>query len=186
MVVRIFMIRGAAFHFHVWLGNEVFGANPSPFNCEPFFSVVGPLLGNNPHQCSFQPITPDELYAAAQQRKASAAAGIDGWRTDEIQALPVSAFLPWAVLWNSIEQGIFPMPEIFRCARLVMLPSLLSVQYLANSKARFQSSIPWQLKTFPKNLCGAVPGRQASDISHSLAISNELAISKGQGRIGIK
>ena len=60
------------------------------------------------------------------------------------------------------------------------------MQYLAYSKARFQSSIPWQLKTFPKNLCGAVPGRQASDISHSLAISNELAFSKGQGRIGIK
>lgn len=61
------------------------------------------------------------------------------------------------------------------------------LRYKTNhSKARFQSSIPWQLKTFPKNLCGAVPGRQASDISHSLAISNELAISKGQGRIGIK
>jgi len=182
--------------------NEVFGANPSPFNTEPFFRrVVGPLLGSNPHRCDFQPITPDDLFVAASQRKTSAAAGIDGWRTDEIQAFPASAFIPWALLWNSIEQGILPMPKIFRCARLVMLPkpdaknhepisrrliSLLSVQYLAYSKARFQASVSWQLKTFPKNLCGAVPGRQASDISHNLAITNELAIAKCQGRIGIK
>ena len=181
--------------------NEVFSANPSPFNSEPFFRVVGPLLGARPETCEFQPITPEELQSAARQRKSSAAAGIDGWRTDEIQALPVSAFLPWAVLWNAVEQGILPMPQIFRCARLVMLPkpdaknhepisrrliSLLSVYYLAYSKARFQSTIEWQAKTFPKNLCGAVPGRKASDISHNLAITNELAIANGEGRIGIK
>ena len=181
--------------------NEVFSVNPNPFDCEPFFRVIGPLLGGNPVSCEFQPVTPDELHKAACARKSSASAGIDGWRTDEIQALPVSAFLPWALLWNAIEQGILRMPKIFRCARLVMLPkpdaknhepisrrliSLLSVQYLAYSKARFQSSLEWQAKTFPKNLCGAVQGRKASDVSHSLAISNELALSNGEGRIGIK
>ena len=188
-----------AFAVEQW--NEVFSANSQPFNCEPFFRVVGPLLGNNPHRCDFQPLTPEDLQTAAGQRKTTAAAGIDGWRTDEIQALPTNAFLPWALLWNAVEQGILPMPRIFRVARLVMLPkpdaknhepisrrliSLLSVQYLAYSKARFQASISWQLKTFPKNLCGAVKGRQASDVSHSLAISNELAVANGQGRVGIK
>ena len=190
-----------ALTFVVEQWNDVFSANPQPFNSEPFFRVVGPLLGNNPHSCNFQPITPEELQAAAGQRKTTAAAGIDGWRTDEIQALPTDAFLPWALLWNAVEQGILPMPKIFRVARLVMLPkpdaknhepisrrliSLLSVQYLAYSRARFQASIPWQLKTFPKNLCGAVQGRQASDVSHSLAISNEIAIANCQGRVGIK
>ena len=187
-----------AFAVEQW--NEVFSANSQPFNCEPFFRVVGPLLGNNPHRCDFQPLTPEDLQTAAGQRKTTAAAGIDGWRTDEIQALPTNAFLPWALLWNAVEQGILPIPRIFRVARLVMLPkpdaknhepisrrliSLLSVQYLAYSKARFQASISWQLQTFPKNLCGAVKGRQASDVSHSLAISNELAIANGQEELAL-
>ena len=100
-----------------------------------------------------------------------------------------------------VENGRFDVPKIFKCARLVMLPkpdaknhqpisrrliSLLSAHYLAYSRARFRVTIPWQLKTFPDNLTGAVPGRQASNISHHLAIKNELAIAQGQGRIGIK
>ena len=179
----------------------MFSANPSNFPCEPFFNVVGPVLGNNPHQCRFDPITENDLKEASQQRKVTAAPGMDGWRTDEMHALPTQAFRPWAQLWNDIEAGKLYIPRIFKCARLVMLPkpdaknhepisrrliSLLSAQYLAYSRARFRASIPWQLKTFPDNLTGAVPGRQASDVSHILAIKNELAISQGQGRVGIK
>ncbi len=181
--------------------DQVFSANPSNFPCEPFFNVVGPVLGNNPHQCRFDPITENDLKEASQQRKVTAAPGMDGWRTDEMHALPTQAFRPWAQLWNDIEAGKLYIPRIFKCARLVMLPkpdaknhepisrrliSLLSAQYLAYSRARFRASIPWQLKTFPDNLTGAVPGRQASDVSHILAIKNELAISQGQGRVGIK
>ena len=181
--------------------DEVFSANSSSFPSAPFFNVVGPLLGNNPHRCQMQPITESELKNAPQQRKYTASPGMDGWRTDELHALPAIAFRPWAQLWNGIESGHFEVPKIFKCARLVMLPkpdaknhqpisrrliSLLSAQYLAYSRARFRCTIPWQLKTFPDNLTGAVPGRQASNISHHLAIKNELAIAQGQGRIGIK
>ena len=181
--------------------DRVFSANSDEFPCDPFFNVVGPILGNNVHQCRLQPISEADLKEASRQRKVSAAPGMDGWRTDEVHALPTQAFRPWAQLWNGIENGTFTMPSIFKCARLVMLPkpdaknhepisrrliSLLSVHYLAYSRARFRATIPWQLKTFPDNLTGAVPGRQASDISHKLAIKNELSISQGKGRIGIK
>eukprot|EP00434_Breviolum_minutum_P002918 symbB.v1.2.002565.t1/scaffold136.1/size304296/18 len=102
--------------------DEVFSANRSSFPSEPFFNVVGPLLGNNPHRCQMQPITEIELKNASQQRKVSASPGMDGWRTDELHALPATAFRPWAQLWNGIESGQFEVPKIFKCARLVMLP----------------------------------------------------------------
>ena len=53
--------------------DQVFSANPADFPCDPFFNVVGPILGNNVHQCRLQPISEADLKEASMQRKVSAA-----------------------------------------------------------------------------------------------------------------
>ena len=181
--------------------DQVFGIHSDGIPTKPFMDAVGPLLDAVSVPCQLPQLEVDEFYQAVQSRKQAAAAGIDGWRTDELQALPANAFVPWIWLWRKIEDQQFEIPRIFRCARVVMLPkpeaknqqplskrliTLLSPLYLAYTKIRFQQSIPWQKQIFPKNLCGGVAGRKTTDISHHLAIMSENAIVTGKSLIGIK
>lgn len=188
-----------AFAKEQWDG--VFGVHAEGIPTQPFMNVIGPLLEASSESCNFPTLEAHDFYQAIQSRKKDAAAGIDGWRTDELQSLPSVAFLPWIWLWTKIENQEFQIPKIFRCARVVMLPkpdaknhqplskrliTLLSPLYLAYTKVRFQQSISWQLKIFPKNLCGGVAKRKTTDISHHLAIRSEIAVATGKSLIGIK
>ena len=181
--------------------DEVFGVHAEGIPTQPFMDVVGPLLDSSNAQCNFPELEIQDFYQAIQSRKRCAAAGIDGWRTDELQSLPPIAFTPWTWLWRKIETKTFGIPKIFQCARVVMLPkpdaknhqplgkrliTLLSPLYLAYSKTRFQQSISWQMQIFPENLCGGVAKRKTTDISHHLAVKSEIAIASGKSLIGIK
>ena len=181
--------------------DEVFGIHAEGIPTKPFMDVVGPLLEASNDQCKFPDLEIHEFYQAIQSRKSNAAAGLDGWRTDELQSLPCLAFLPWIWLWNKIENHEFEIPYIFKCARVVMLPkpdaknhqplskrliTLLSPLYLAYTRVRFQQCMWWQLKIFPKNLCGGVATRKTTDISHHLAIRSEIAVASGKSLVGIK
>ena len=181
--------------------DEVFGVHAEGIPTKPFMDVLGPLLEASSVPGQLPDLEVNEFHQAIHSRKSCAAAGIDGWRTDELQSLPVIAFMPWVWLWKKVEEQQFDIPKIFRCSRVVMLPkpdaknqqpvskrliTLLSPLYLAYTKVRFQQSIQWQLQIFPKNLCGGVAKRKTSDISHHLAIRSESAIAHGKSLIGIK
>lgn len=159
------------------------------------------MISQDRVDCEFPILHENDLFLAIQERKHNAAGGMDGWRTCEMQSLPPEAFRPWAMLWNRVEAGELCMPSIFKAARLVMLPkpgaksnqpidrrliTLLNIPYLMYTRARFKQSIPWQLQTFPANVCGGVPGRDSAQISHKIAAECEVSILKNEGLIGIK
>lgn len=180
---------------------QVFDFHKDGIPTQPLLHAIEDAIEPHCVRCTFGPISPQQLFQAVQNRKKSASAGMDGWRTPEFQALPVEAYVPWAMLWNKIENSDWDMPSCFKFARLVILPkpsaktaqpihqrliALLSIPYLAYSRARFCDSIPWQLRVFPSNVCGGVAGRKASDIYHTLAMANESSLVKKQPLVGIK
>ena len=180
---------------------HVFEAHREGIPVRPILHAIGDSIDHHRIQCTLGPVTPEQLFQAVADRKKSASAGMDGWRTPEFQSLPVEAFVPWAILWNQIENSDWDVPSCFKLARLVIIPkplaktaqpihqrliALLCIPYLAYSKARFTASIPWQLSVFPPNVCGGVAGRKASDISHALAMANEVSLVNKEPLVGIK
>lgn len=138
---------------------------------------------NHKVQCTLGSITPEQLFQAVSDRKKTASAGMDGWRTPEFQPLPLEAFVPWALLWNKIEKSSWEAPSCFELARLVIIPkpsaktaqpihqrliALLCIPYLAYSKARFSASIPWQLRVFPSNVGVWLVEKQVTSVMHLL------------------
>ena len=191
----------AAIQFACQQWNEVFDVHSQGVPSSPLINAIGQNLERHSCDFEFKAVTPRKLFEAVAQRKRSASAGVDGWRTCEFQALPLEAYFPWAMLWNFVENYDWDVPSVCKIARLVILPkpsakssqpihqrliALLCVPYLAYSKARFTECIPWQLAVFPKNVCGGISGRKSSDITHTLAMESEHSIALGQAIIGIK
>lgn len=181
--------------------DEIFTVDSDPIPSQPISNILTGIIGDEVTRCELPLVTEQKLFDAVQSRKGSASAGVDGWRTAEVKALPLRAFTPWARLWNSIEAQQMNFPECLKQARLVMLPkpdaksaqpihrrliSLLNIFYLAYSRARFVDTIPWQKVTFPKQVVGGIPGRKSSDISHTIAIRCEASCMQKQPICGIK
>ena len=181
--------------------NPIFDTHKEHIPSKPLMDVVGPLLDNIDCPFYFDDICAEQLHSAIQQRPNEAAGGVDGWKTVELKALPCVCFLPWAQLWNKIEQDEWTLPDIFKIARLTMLPkpgaktmqpidrrliNLLNIHYLLWSKVRFQHLVPWQMQVIPANVCGGVKGRKTSDIAHHVAIRNELSLLSKQPIVGVK
>lgn len=141
---------------------EVFTANADLIPSQPVLDVIKEGLQARATECSWPDLTFEMLSEAANQRKQSAAPGIDGWRTSEFQALPPQAFAGFCILWKRVEAGE-KLPSLYQVARLVMLPkpcarsnqpidkrliTLLSLPYLCWTKCRFHHLESWQAHTF--------------------------------------
>ena len=181
--------------------NRIFESNSNPIPTEHVMNSVGNYLFKNKLDFDLPHLTCEDLYLAVQARKSDASAGIDGWRTREFQALRRSAFFPWVMLWDKIERDVFQLPQLLKVARLAMIPkpeaksmqpidqrliTLLSIPYLAWSRARFSHSTVWQSKVFPSNLCGGIQKRKASDVAHHIGIDSEFAVATKPPLVGIK
>ena len=181
--------------------NPIFETHKEPIPSRPLMEIVGPLLDNIAMPFTFEDINAQQLHSALKTRPNEAAGGVDGWKTVELKALPCVCFEPWAQLWNKIENEEWSLPDIFKIARLTMLPkpgaktmqpidrrliNLLNIHYLLWSKVRFQHLVPWQSSVIPSNVCGGVKGRKTSDIAHHVAIRNEISLISKQPVIGVK
>ena len=181
--------------------DEIFSVDSDPIPVQPIHDIMSNLIGENFTKCELPMMTEQKLFDAVQSRKGAASAGVDGWRTSEVKALPLRAFTPWAKLWNAIESQQMTFPNCLKQARLVMFPkpdaksaqpihrrliSLLNIFYLAYSRARFVDTIEWQKATFPKTVVGGIPGRKCTDVSHSIAIACEASLIQKQPVCGIK
>lgn len=85
-------------------------------------------------------ITGQQLFDTVQRRKLAAAPGLDGWRTCELQALPVACFEPVetffapcrtpSLVLNSINprhSTVSYLPSSPSCCSLLGPPSILSI-----------------------------------------------------------
>lgn len=181
--------------------NQVFDVNRNHAPPEKVIGVVYEALQKRAVSCELPPLAATHLFDAIQARKATAAPGIDGWRTSEFQLLVPLNFLPWATLWSKVENGEWEIPTIFQVARLVMLPkagassltpgdkrliTLLSLPYLVWSKARFSHLQAWQEQILPKQLSGGIRGRQPADVAHRISAATEAAILQKRSLMGVK
>eukprot|EP00438_Fugacium_kawagutii_P029561 Skav216033 [mRNA] locus=scaffold2403:24889:31312:+ [translate_table: standard] len=181
--------------------NNVFDFHREPVPTGPIMRVLGNDFARIKSDCTLPPLCEDDLRNSILDRKREAAAGVDGWRTVELQALPWRCFTPWVMLWTGIEDGRFQMPGVFKIAKLVMLPkpeaktlqpihkrliSLLNIHYLAWARSRFMHLEQWQLRVLPSNIMGGVKGKKTSDVFHHLAIMTERATLEKVDAVGIK
>ena len=133
------------------------------------------------------------------KRKVNAAAGLDGWRTVEVQSLPVCVFDAVATFFQQIECGLRDFPKAISCVKQVLLDkqgddsplqkriiSLMSVFVVAYTGLRYSQLHVWQAQTLPKELFGGIKERHMSDVFNQLQLQVDDSVSKKDGLIGLK
>ena len=133
-------------------------------------------------------------------RKKHAAAGLDGWRTLELQNFPISIFNQIAIFFEEIERGTRTMPSNLGIAKQVILDkqggedtplqkrliSVLPALVLAYTGVRFRQLQEWQAQVMPSQLHGGIKGRRMSDISTGLQIQIDNAKRVNEHFVGLK
>eukprot|EP00438_Fugacium_kawagutii_P001679 Skav224186 [mRNA] locus=scaffold1975:325540:330201:- [translate_table: standard] len=188
-----FYTPGRAIEFAREQWNAVFNVHETPTPSGPIMRVLGEKFNNIAKEVQLPAITEWDLMNAASERKREAVGGVDGWRTCEIQSLPWRCFTPWKMLWNKIESQEFHMPDIFKIAKLVMLPkpsaksmqpihkrliSLLNIHYLLWSRSRFMHLEQWQKEVLPDNIVG---GRRFKRFLSMGEFIDDTALKNGNG-----
>ena len=141
----------------------------------------------------------EDLKMVVKKRKKEAAPGLDGWRTTEMQALPIECFAWFAALFRRIEVSLDPLPKILATARQIILNkngsseplnkrliTLLPVIMLAYTGARFARLKQWQMHLMPQQLQGGIPQRHMSAIHTNFALSLDQARVDQCDLIGVK
>ena len=62
-----------------------------------------------------------DLFDTVHRRHPVAAPGLDGWRTSDVQALPVQAFVPIAEFLNELEHCNEDIPKVLTKAKQMVL-----------------------------------------------------------------
>ena len=104
---------------HAW--DSIFSAN---LLCEHPCKVLAtawPQIQVKSAQFDLPDVTGQQLYDTIQRRKIAAAPGFDGWRTCELQALPVACFEPIARFFTFVEHSDQPLPQALVCAKQCIL-----------------------------------------------------------------
>ena len=149
---------------------------------------IWPYMRSKRLEIQLPPITAHQLWEQAAKRRPDAAAGLDGWRTKEVQSLPPSAFQPVAALFNDIEAGRVEFPDILTQVRMVIhnkdgsdaplskrLISLQSIFTLLYTGLRFGQLQQWQQDIMPSQLKGGVKGRQMSEVHMTIQLEIDHA-----------
>ena len=168
--------------------DSVFSVNANHDHELQILKQVWPYIHNKGKAIALPPITEDQLWQQAARRRPDAAAGLDGWQTREVQALPPAAFRPVAELFNGIEAGSVEFPTILTQVRMVIhnkdgsdaplskrLISLQSVFTLLYTGLRFLQLQQWQQDVMPPQLKGGVKGRQMSEVHMTMQLEIDRA-----------
>ena len=177
----------------VYSANEGF---PHPLK---MLELVWPQVHNFAQSCSVPDLSAHDLFLTVKSRRADAAPGLDGWRTLEMQMLPLQCFEAFALLFREVEEDSTHLPQALATAKQVILNkngsseplqkrliTLLPVILLAYTGARFRHLRDWQSVVMPFQLQGGIPARQMSAIHTHFALSVDQAKSDSEPLIGIK
>lgn len=100
--------------------DTVFSVNADHAHELQTLKEVWPYIHHKGKAIALPPITEDQLWKQAARRRPDAAAGLDGWQTREVRALPPAAFRPIAELFNGIEAGSLEFPTILTQVRMAI------------------------------------------------------------------
>ena len=168
--------------------DTVFSVNASHQHEMQILKQVWPYIHDKGQSVVLGPITETQLWEQAARRKPDAAAGLDGWNTREVQALPPIAFRPVAALFNEIEAGTSDFPTILTQVRMIILNkdgsdaplskrliSLQSIFTLVYTGLRFLQLQTWQQQVMPPQLKGGIKARQMSEVHMTLQLEIDHA-----------
>ena len=168
--------------------DSVFSVNASHHHEMQILKQVWPYIHDKGMSVALGPITEFQLWEQAARRKPDAAAGLDGWQTREVQALPPVAFRPVAALFNGIEEGSDDFPTILTQVRMIILNkdgsdaplskrliSLQSIFTLLYTGLRFMQLQTWQQKVMPPQLKGSIKARQMAEVHMTLQLEIDHA-----------
>ena len=157
--------------------DTVFSVNAAHDHAMQILKQVWPYIHDKRKVINLPPITEMQLWHQASRRRPQAAAGLDGWQTVEVQALPPAAFRPVAQLFNDIEAGLIGFPSILTKVRMVIhnkdgsdaplskrLISLQSAFTLLYTGLRFLQLQQWQQDVLPPQLKGGIKGRHMAEV----------------------
>ena len=161
--------------------------------------VVWPYL-DDPTPFELPPLTGAEIALTIKQRNPMAAPGMDGWRTSDLQHLPLACCEAIASFFCALENECqADMPVVLTRAKQVILNksgpasplnkrliTLLSPMLLAYTGTRFRRLQAWQDRTFSRVLRGGIKGRDMSDVSVGLRVEIDEANSTTDSLVGIK
>lgn len=101
--------------------DNVFAANALHTDPIQVSQIIWPYIQDEIHPISLPPITAFDLQQQVLRRKKMAAPGLDGWRTTDLQALPVICFQVFADIFNRLENTECDPPQIMTTAKQVLL-----------------------------------------------------------------
>ena len=179
--------------------DNVFSANVLHEKPAKMLQVIWPYIQDFTQQASVPPIEAEHLFQTVQMRNPDAAPGLDGWRTRELQLLPVVCFSPFAEIFRQLETDDQELPDAITYAKQLILNkngssdamqkrliTVLPIMLLAYSGARFRHLQEWQHSFLPFELYGGIKNRQMSEVHTGLQLSLDQAKQNGDSLIGVK
>ena len=180
--------------------DDIFSANALHEDPLHILRAVWPYLRHDTAVCELPPLTADALAQTIAARNPDAAAGLDGWRTTDLQALPIKCLEVIAKFFQSVEDDCGgDLPTVLVCAKQAILNkagpaspinkrliTILSPMLLAYTGTRFRQLQTWQAKVMHPSLFGGIQGRSMTSISNGLRLDIDSAQASNQHLIGIK
>ena len=179
--------------------DDVFAANAGYPHPLKMLEVVWPYIQDHTCVAKLQPITAADLQNVVLQRNPESAPGLDGWRTHELQALPLCCFEPFAHIFRELEENQTPLPKTLVCARQMILNkngssspmdkrliTIMPILLLAYTGSRFRHLQSWQMQCMPQALQGGIPKRKMEAVHTHMRLAIDQAQVDKQPLVGVK
>ena len=180
--------------------DSIFSSNALHEDPIQVLQVAWPYLSSSHEPWSMPPLTAQELATTIAHRNPDAAAGLDGWRTTDLQHLPLhclEVFANFFLFLENLSGG--DIPSTLVCAKQAILNkagpasplnkrliTILSPILLAYTGTRFRQLQEWQNATLHSSLFGGIRGRSMSSVSNGLRIDIDIAQESNDHLVGIK
>lgn len=180
--------------------DDVYSSNVLHDHPLQMLNVVWPYIKDKINSIDLPPVTPIQLFRTIQKRKPKAAPGLDGWRTQELQKLPLACFVPIARFFQWIEHDpSIDLPKTLTCAKQIILNkpgpssamnkrliSILPALLLAYTGSRYEQLQSWQLDTMPSCIIGGIRGRTMPSLHTALRLELDIAKVDNDDLVGVK
>lgn len=179
--------------------DDVFSVNASFAQPHALLATIWPYVKEYRTPITLPKVTGEDLAARAKHRKINAAAGLDGWRTPEVQLLPKLVMAKIADFFNEVEEQKRSLPKILCCAKQIFLNkntssdpmqkriiSILPCFAILFSGLRYHQLTEWQQQVFPVEIVGGIKNRLMSDVPATIRSELDLAHRTNDHVAGIK
>ena len=179
--------------------DEVYAVNVLRDHPLQMLNTVWPYIQHTYEPAILPPIDGSALFRTIQKRPVSAAPGLDGWRTAELQQFSPAELEPVAKFFAHIEDSDQPLPQSLVCAKQVILNkpgpatplnkrliTILPALLLAYTGSRFAELQEWQNSVMPQGVLGGIRNRHMSTLFNEMHIDLDAAFIDNTPLVGLK